>query len=139
MIHFALVCDKDHQFEGWFRSNDDFDGQSARGLVTCPVCGSAKVGKALMAPAVRTSEDKGTLALDPEKLEMMRALREMVRAVKSSAEDVGERFPEEARRIHHGEAKARGIYGKASRDEVVALIDDGIEIAPLPDLPEDLI
>jgi hypothetical protein len=141
MIRFSLCCDNDHDFEGWFRSNEDFDGQAARGLVTCPACGSANVGKALMAPAIRTAEERApaTLALDPDKREMMKALRDMVRAVKANAEDVGETFPEEARRIHHGEAKARGIYGRASREEARALIEDGIEVAPLPDLPDDLI
>lgn len=141
MIRFSLSCDNDHEFEGWFRSNEDFDGQAARGLVSCPACGSVNVGKALMAPAISSAQETApaTLALDPEKREMMKALREMVRAVKANAEDVGETFPEEARRIHHGEAKARGIYGRASREEARALIEDGIEVAPLPDLPDDLI
>lgn len=141
MIRFSLACDKDHGFEGWFRSNDDFDGQTGRGLVACPVCGSTNVDKALMAPAVHGTDEKpaATLALDPQKREMMRQLRDMVRAVKANAEDVGERFPEEARRIHHGEVEARGIFGRATSEDAKALIEEGIEVAPLPDLPDDLI
>lgn len=141
MIRFSLTCDGDHEFEGWFKSNDDFDGQKKRGLVSCPVCGSSSVDKALMAPSVRAARDEKpeTLALDPKRQEMIKAVREMVRAVRANSEDVGERFPEEARKIHHGEAQARGIIGKASQDDARALIDEGIEIAPLPDLPEDLI
>jgi hypothetical protein len=140
LISFNLHCDKDHEFEGWFSSSAEFDAQIERNLVACPICGSHVIGKALMAPAVSASRGKSQrpLAMDPEKHEMMRQLREMVKTVRESAEDVGERFPEEARKIHHGEAEARGIIGKASGDEARALIEEGIEIAPLPDLPEDL-
>lgn len=140
MISFNLHCDRNHEFEGWFSSSADFDAQIERKLVSCPVCGSTAISKALMAPAVSVSRDKDTrpLALDPEKREMMRKLRQMVAAVRENAEDVGERFPEEARKIHHGETEARGIVGKASRDDAKALIEEGIDIAPLPELPEDL-
>lgn len=140
MISFNLHCDKDHDFEGWFSSSADFDAQIERKLVSCPVCGSTAINKALMAPAVSASRDKDTrpLALDPEKREMMRKLRQMVTAVRENAEDVGERFPEEARKIHHGETESRGIVGKASSDDAKALIEEGIDIAPLPELPEDL-
>ena len=140
MIRFSLHCDKDHEFEAWFSSSTDFDSQTERGLVECPVCGSRQVGKALMAPAVAVSKQPGqrSLAMDPERREMMRKIREMVQAVKMNSEDVGERFAEEARKIHHGETEARGIYGKASGDEARSLIEEGIEIAPLPDLPDDL-
>lgn len=141
MIRFSLHCDKDHEFEGWFSSSADFDRQSQNGLVECPMCGSHKIGKSLMAPAVAVSREatpSRPLAMDPEKREMMRKLKEMVQAVRANAEDVGERFPEEARKIHHGETEARGIIGKASTEDVKALIEEGIEIAPLPELPEDL-
>lgn len=141
MITFSLHCDKDHQFEGWFSSSADFDRQSENGLVECPMCGSHKIEKALMAPAVAVSREAAQaqpLALDPEKREMMSKLREMVHAVRANSEDVGERFPEEARKIHHGETEARGIIGRASSEDAKALIDEGIEIAPLPELPEDL-
>lgn len=140
MIRFSLHCDKDHEFEGWFSSSKDFDGQSERGLVECPICGSRQVGKSLMAPAVAISKDAPArpLAMDPEKREMMRKLRDMVQVVKQNSEDVGDRFADEARKIHHGEAEARGIIGKASTDDAKSLIEDGIEIAPLPEFPDDL-
>ena len=140
MIRFSLHCDKEHEFEGWFSSNAEFDAQSEGGLVECPVCGSRAIGKTLMAPAVAVSRDKEVrpLAMDPEKREMMRKLRQMVRAVKQNSEDVGDRFADEARKIHHGEAEARGIIGQASSDEAKSLIEEGIEIAPLPEFPEDL-
>ncbi|MBU4528691.1 MAG: DUF1178 family protein [Hoeflea sp.] len=140
MIRFSLHCDKDHEFEGWFGSSRDFDGQSARGMIDCPVCGSRQVSKALMAPAVTVSREAPVrpLAMDPEKREMMRKLREMVQAVKQNSEDVGDRFADEARKIHHGEAEVRGIIGQASSDDARSLIEEGIEIAPLPEFPEDL-
>ncbi|MBC7285507.1 DUF1178 family protein [Hoeflea sp.] len=140
MIRFSLHCDKDHEFEGWFGSSADFDGQSERGLIECPLCGSRKVGKALMAPAVAVSRETQTrpLAMDPEKRDMMRKLRDMVQAVKQNSEDVGDRFADEARKIHHGEAEVRGIIGQASSDDARSLIEEGIEIAPLPEFPEDL-
>jgi hypothetical protein len=140
VIRFSLQCDKDHEFEAWFSSSKDFDNQAERGLVECPVCGSRQVGKALMAPAVSVSKEAPArpLAMDPERREMMRKIREMVQAVKQNSEDVGERFADEARKIHHGEAEARGIIGKASSDDARSLIEEGIEIAPLPDLPDDL-
>lgn len=140
MIRFSLHCDKDHEFEGWFSSSKDFDGQSERGLVECPICGSRQIGKSLMAPAVAISKDAPArpLAMDPEKREMMRKLRDMVQVVKQNSEDVGDRFADEARKIHHGEAEARGIIGKASTDDAKSLIEDGIEIAPLPEFPDDL-
>ncbi len=94
-----------------------------------------------MAPAVAVSKEAPArpLAMDPERREMMRKIREMVQAVKQNSEDVGERLADEARKIHHGgEAEARGIIGKASSDDARSLIEEGIEIAPLPDLPDDL-
>jgi len=140
VIRFSLHCDKEHEFEGWFSSSKDFDGQSERGLVECPICGSREIGKSLMAPAVAVSKDAPArpLAMDPERREMMRKLRDMVQVVKQNSEEVGERFADEARKIHHGEAEARGIIGKASADDAKSLIEDGIEIAPLPEFPDDL-
>lgn len=139
MIRFSLACDRRHDFEAWFGSNADFEAQKERELVTCPVCGSASVEKALMTPAVSHGGERkdAVLALDPQKQEMMKALREMVKTVRANSEDVGERFPEEARRIHHGETEERGIIGKASGEEVRALLDEGIEVAPLPEFPEE--
>ncbi|OCW58310.1 DUF1178 family protein [Hoeflea olei] len=141
MIRFSLQCDKDHGFEGWFASNADFEAQNRRGLVECPLCGSHTVEKALMAPAVVAKQEAPAtrpLAMDPHQREVMQKLREMVKAIRQNAEDVGERFAEEARKIHLGEAEARGIIGQASSEEARSLIEDGIEIAPLPEFPEDL-
>lgn len=140
MIRFSLHCEKDHEFEGWFSSSADYDGQCDRGLVECPVCGSRQISKALMAPAVSVSRETASrpLAMDPEKRDMMRKLRGMVQAVRQNSEDVGDRFADEARKIHHGETDARAIIGKASSEDAKSLIEEGIEIAPLPEFPDDL-
>ncbi|MCJ2132845.1 DUF1178 family protein [Methylobacterium sp. J-026] len=148
MIRYSLVCEAGHGFESWFPSSDSYDTQVARRLVSCPVCDSASVSKALMVPSIARS-DRGasvppapvveaptTLIAEPERQvrAMLRALREQVVA---SSEHVGSRFPEEARRIHYGEAEGRSIYGEASPAEARALIDEGIEVAALPILPDD--
>jgi hypothetical protein len=141
VIRYSLHCDKAHEFEGWFASSADFDRQAEAGFVSCPVCGSLSVAKTLMAPSVSTSrrrEETTALALDVTRREAMQKLREIVSEVRSNAEDVGERFPEEARKIHYGETEARGIIGQASPVEVKALLDEGVEIAPLPVLPDDV-
>ncbi|MBD8556945.1 DUF1178 family protein [Rhizobium sp. CFBP 8762] len=141
MIRYSLSCDQAHAFEGWFGSSSDFDDQSERGLVSCPVCGSLRVGKELMAPSVSTARKKDearAVIMDSAQKEVIGKIREMVTSIRQNAEDVGERFPEEARKVHYGEANARGLIGKATPDEARALIDEGIEIAPLPVLPEDI-
>ncbi|UGX86285.1 DUF1178 family protein [Phyllobacterium meliloti] len=135
MIRFSLHCEQDHEFEGWFRSNDDFDSQSKKHLVTCPVCGSHKVEKALMAPSVTTGRQKEKIAVTMST--MVNELKEVARKVRENADYVGADFAEEARKIHFGEADQRGIYGEASGDEVKSLLDDGIDIMPLPTFPED--
>lgn len=139
MIRFSLVCDHDHEFEGWFRNNDDFDNQAGKALVECPVCGSSAVSKALMAPSVATSGQKREVAVaaGAKQAELMRKMQELAREVRASSENVGERFAEEARKIHYGETDPRGIYGKASGEEVKGLIDEGVGVLPLPDLPEE--
>lgn len=140
MIRYTLVCDNAHSFEGWFSSSSDFDQQVESGFLTCPVCSSASVYKALMAPSVSTArkqEQRQQVAMDIARQEAIAKLREAVQTIRSSAEDVGERFPEEARKIHYGETEQRGIIGQASLNEVRELIDEGIEVAPLPVLPED--
>lgn len=141
MIRYSLQCDSGHGFEGWFTKSEDFDAQVASGFLTCPSCGSAHISKSLMAPSVSTARKKDemqTLAMDTARKEVMTKLKEAVAAVKANSEDVGERFPEEARKIHYGEADARGIIGQATPTEARALIDEGIEIAPLPVLPDDV-
>ena len=135
MIHFALHCDQEHEFEGWFRSSGDFEAQVEKRLVACPVCGSHKVGKALMAPSVTTARQKEKVAVAMSK--MASELREIAKKVRENADYVGSDFAEEARKIHFGEAKQRGIYGEASQNEVKSLLEDGVDIMPLPVFPEE--
>lgn len=139
MIQYSLQCAKGHRYDAWFKSADAFDQQKARGIVSCAVCGDGEVDKAPMAPAVaRTDAARVPLSSahpEAEKFrEMLRAYRKMVT---SNADYVGERFAEEARKIHFEEVEARGIYGEATRDEVAGLIEDGISFLPLPDVPEE--
>lgn len=139
MMRFSLHCDQAHEFEGWFRNNEDFDNQTARGLVQCPVCHSVKIGKSLMAPSVTTGRKKEKIAtaVHDAQRHLLNEMRELSRKVKENADYVGDRFAEEARKIHHGEVQERGIYGEATRDEVSSLVEEGVEIMPLPTLPED--
>jgi len=141
VIRYALSCDHGHEFEGWFSESADFDRQVEGGLLTCPTCGSATVSKMLMAPSVSTARGKEaltTLAMDAARKQAIDKLKEAVAAIKATTEDVGGQFPEEARKIHYGEADARGIIGQATPAEARALIEEGIEIAPLPTLPDDI-
>jgi hypothetical protein len=141
LIRYSLSCDNAHEFEGWFSESADFDRQVASGFLTCPVCNSAVISKLLMAPSVSTARKKDemqTLAMDLARKEAMTKLKEAVDAIKANAEDVGAKFPEEARKIHYGEADARGIIGKATPDEAQALVEEGIEIAAIPVLPDDI-
>jgi len=141
VIKFSLTCDQGHDFEAWFRDSGDFDTQKKRGFLECPSCGSNHVEKALMAPRVTTARKREEVAVaigNAAQREIMAKLHEMAREVRKSGEDVGNRFPEEARKIHYGETDARGIYGKATVEEVTGLLEEGVEIMPLPDLPEDM-
>ncbi|GEO86355.1 MULTISPECIES: DUF1178 family protein [Alphaproteobacteria] len=141
MIRYSLSCEKGHDFEGWFSESADFDRQLAGGLLTCPVCGSLQVTKVLMAPSVSTARGKEAvhaLAVSEAQKVAVATLKQAVASIRANSEDVGERFPEEARKIHYGETEARGIIGEASLAEVKALVDEGIEIAPLPVLPDDV-
>ena len=143
MIRYALACENGHGFESWFPSSESYDDQVARGLVSCPHCGSVKVTKQVMAPSLGASRERFETPAAPVPMvaEPERRLRELLRAVRreltESAEHVGPRFAEEARRIHYGEAEGRAIYGDASAEEARALVDEGIEVAPLPVLPDD--
>jgi hypothetical protein len=141
LIRYSLRCDNAHEFEGWFSESADFDRQLTSGFLTCPVCNSAAVSKLLMAPSVSTARKKDqmqTVAMDAVRREAFLKLKEAVTAIKANSEDVGERFPEEARKIHYGEADARGIIGQTTLDEAQALLEEGIEIAALPVLPDDV-
>ena len=139
MIKFTLRCDETHDFEGWFGSSEEFERQAKRGFVTCPVCGSAQVRKALMAPRVSTSRDRAAVAGEVMNAhaKMLGHMRELREAVTRNAEDVGPRFAEEARRIHYGESPPKAVYGKATQDEVKGLVEEGVGVAPLPVLAED--
>lgn len=139
MIRFSLVCENEHEFDGWFRNGDDFDTQKKRGFISCPVCHSDKVGKTLMAPAVSTGRRKETMALamGEEQKKALAQLREFANKARENADYVGDRFAEEARKIHFGETEARGIYGEASPEEARSLVEDGIDFMPLPVFPDD--
>jgi hypothetical protein len=136
MIRYALVCDIGHEFEGWFGASGDYDEQASRGLLVCPVCASPGVRKQIMAPAlsgVRKAEPDNS----PSRTHavMLEAMSRVRRHVETHFDYVGDRFAQEARRIHSGEAEERGIYGEASKSEVKALVADGVPIAPLPPEP----
>ncbi len=144
MIHYDLQCKKGHEFDGWFASSDAFDRQLKRGLVTCTHCGSDKVEKQVMAPGIPVKSNSRPERLpvasgkgDPRMAEMMKLMREYRREVEAHSEDVGDKFAEEARRIHYKETEERGIRGQATRDEAQSLMEEGIPVHPLPVLPED--
>ena len=139
MIRFSLTCEKDHSFDGWFRNSGDFEAQKTRGLVSCPVCNSAEVEKTLMAPAVSTGrkQEKMALAMGEEQRKAMAKLKAMAEEAKKNADYVGDRFAEEARKIHFGETETRGIYGEATVEEAKGLLEDGVEFMPLPTFPDD--
>ena len=139
MIRFSLSCANDHAFDGWFRNGEDFEAQKKRGLVSCPVCRSAEVEKALMAPAVSTGRkrDRIALALGEEQRKALAKLKAMAEEAKKNADYVGDRFAEEARKIHFGEVEPRGIYGEATAEEARGLLEDGVDFVPLPTFPDD--
>jgi hypothetical protein len=139
-----LQCRQHHVFEGWFASEDDFLGQCQRGLVECPVCGDASITKRLSAPHLNlgSARAKGTsvqevVTTSAVDQTLQAAWMAVARRIVANTDDVGERFAEEARKIHYGEAKERGIRGQASRAETASLIEEGIAVMPLP-LPEAL-
>lgn len=160
MICYRLNCGKGHEFESWFQNSQAFDKQKKRGLVTCPVCGSAKVEKAIMAPRLARADAVETEApqlpssappasgpgpmpavapgkaavamMPPQERELRQRLRELRDHVTKNASYVGARFPEEARKMHYGEAPKRNIYGEASDGEAKALADEGIEFSRIP-------
>ena len=162
MIRYALACDQAHEFESWFPSGAAFEGQQARGLVTCPLCGSDKVEKQIMAPSMvarsgppapaepaepaAPSDAPAPSAPPPPRpvamfSERERELRAMLKAmrehVEKTADHVGERFPDEARKMHYGETEHRSIYGQASLAEAKEMLEEGIEIHPLPIIPDE--
>ena len=133
MIRYALACDHDHEFEGWFGASADFDDQQAKGLIDCPVCGSKQVRKQIMAPAISGTKRTATAPADPRMREMMmEAMGQVRRHVEENFDDVGDAFAKEARAIHEGKSEDRGIYGQATPDEVKKLVDDGVPVAAMP-------
>ena len=133
MIRYALACEQDHEFEGWFGASGDFDDQSARGLIECPVCGTKSVRKQIMAPAVAGTKRRGVTESSPQARDvMMEALGQVRRHVEDNFDYVGDSFAKEARAIHEGTSEERGIYGEATPAEVKKLVADGVPVAPLP-------
>ncbi len=154
MIRYSLRCERGHGFESWFQSSSAYDSQVKRKLVTCPACGSAKVEKAIMAPQIVSKKGRDSAAPAPaastdvtapastplmmaQERELRAKLRELRDHIVKNADNVGERFPNEARKMHYGDIEHRPIYGEASPDEARSLIEEGVEVSPLPVLPED--
>jgi hypothetical protein len=158
MIHYNLRCAKGHAFESWFQSSSAYETQEKRGLVSCPVCGSTDVERAIMAPQIVSKKGRESATSEPapapapvtevtapaptpllmaQEQELRTKLRELRDHIVKNADNVGERFPNEARKMHYGDIEHRPIYGEASPDEAKALIDEGVEVMPLPVLPDD--
>ena len=157
MIRYSLVCDKGHDFESWFASSAAYDKQVKRKLVACPVCDSVKVEKAIMAPRL-ARKDKSTsmpepveapvaapapaapatpVMISPQEREFRAKLKELRDHLTANSDNVGKKFPEEARKMHYGEIEHRSIYGEASPKDAKELHEEGIEFHPLPVLPDD--
>lgn len=138
MIQYTLTCEAQHKFDAWFRNAAAYDDQAARGILSCPICNSKKVEKALMAPAVSTKTDTVSLSSGhPDQAKFLEAMRALRKKITADADYVGDKFAEEARKIHYEEAEARGIYGEATRDEVASLVEEGVEFMPLPHVPDE--
>ena len=157
MIRYALVCDRKHEFEIWFNNSADYDRQSKRKLVACPVCDSTKVDKAIMAPSIASPRKRGKSSpapevaaapapqtetapvamLSPQETEFRAKLKELRDHLTKNADNVGKKFPEEARKMHYGDIEHRSIYGEASTDEAKKMLEEGIEFHPLPVLPDE--
>ncbi len=156
MIRYTLRCDHGHAFESWFQSSTAYEAQEKRKLVSCPVCGSAKVERAIMAPQIVSKKARDSAASAPaattevaaaapastpllmaQERELRAKLKELRDHIVKTADNVGERFPNEARKMHYGDIEHRPIYGEASPDEARSLIEEGVEVTPLPVLPDD--
>jgi hypothetical protein len=157
MIRYTLRCERGHGFESWFQSSSAYESQEKRKLVNCPVCGSAKVERAIMAPQIVTQKGRDIAAPAPaaptastevaaptstplmmaQERELRAKLKELRDHIVKNADNVGERFPNEARKMHYGDIEHRPIYGEASPDEARSLIEEGVEVSPLPVLPDD--
>jgi hypothetical protein len=155
VIRYNLVCDKRHAFESWFQSSAAYDRQARRGLVSCPLCGSARVEKAIMAPRLARKDKSAPIVapvedaapapaapapvamISPQEKEFRAKLKELRDHLTSNADNVGKKFPEEARKMHYGEIEHRPIYGEATPQDARELHEEGIEFHPLPVLPDE--
>jgi hypothetical protein len=154
MIRYNLRCERDHAFESWFQSSSAYETQEKRKLVNCPVCGSAKVERAIMAPQIVSKKGRDAAVPAPaaatevtapastplmmaQERELRAKLKELRDHIVKNADNVGERFPNEARKMHYGDIEHRPIYGEASPEEARSLIEEGVEVSPLPVLPDD--
>jgi hypothetical protein len=151
MIRYNLRCEKGHAFESWFQSSAAYESQEKRNLVSCPACGSVKVERAIMAPQIVSKKRREQAAPAPadatasestpllmaQERELRAKLKELRDHIVKNADNVGDRFPNEARKMHYGDIEHRPIYGEASAEEARALIDEGVEVSPLPVLPDD--
>jgi hypothetical protein len=152
MIRYALVCAKGHDFESWFQNSSAYDKQAKQKLVTCPHCGTAKVEKQIMtprlagagkrakppAPATDMTPAAAPVAMmSPQEHELRKKLKDLREHLTKNADYVGQKFPEEARKMHYGEIDHRSIYGEASPDEAKKLHEEGVEFHPLPVLPDE--
>ena len=143
MILYSLRCAEDHEFDGWFRDSAGFDKQRESGFLTCPECGSTDVSKALMTPRLSSAREASvpvpepTKQVMPQAAELKRQLLVLRRAVQENCDYVGDRFAEEARKIHYGEAEAHGIYGETTPDDAESLREEGVEFGAIPWVRED--
>ena len=159
MIRYALVCDKGHDFESWFADSAAYDKQAKKKLIACPLCGSPKVDKAIMAPRIAGARKRAAMPVEapaetpaptaaaetpapvamisPAEQEFRAKLKELRDHLTRNADNVGAKFPEEARKMHYGEAEHRSIYGAASPEEAKDLAEEGIEFHALPVLPDE--
>lgn len=148
MIRYDLICADGHEFDGWFSDSSAFDKQARKGQVSCIQCGSTRIEKQLMAPGIPMKGNRKVepaaaakpllaSAFDPRQQKLMQLMREVRKVVEENSEYVGNKFADEARKIHYEEAEKRGIYGETTADDAKALIEEGIDIHPLPVLPED--
>ncbi|HXZ21460.1 MAG TPA: DUF1178 family protein [Pseudolabrys sp.] len=158
MIRYSLNCERGHNFESWFQDSEAYEKQANHGLVTCPHCGSAKVEKAIMAPHLSATAKKRRASvappatpaapdtpsapapvamISPQEQELRSKLKELRDHLTKNADNVGTKFPEEARKMHYGEIEHRSIYGVASTEEAKEMAEEGIEFHPLPTLPDE--
>jgi hypothetical protein len=147
MILYQLRCGKDHEFEAWFKDGQTCERQLARKSIECPMCGNRKVAKALMAPRLGASDKKqpvnvpakppaeGQHTLSVMATAMRQHLQEVRAKIEANCDYVGDKFPDEARKIHYGETEARGIYGEATEEQHQELLEEGVEVARVPWLP----